>query len=450
MDSLRFTAFFIPFARFFYFFKKRCTISLLFKKSEKMIFFKEGTNMEEAKLWTKNFFSISICNFFLFMNYYYLLVTLPIFVIQDLKSSEAEAGLIAMVYLFAAIVTRPFVDQFMEKLGKQKMLIISLVIFLIASISYLFVSSIVLLLIIRFLHGIGFGIATTATGAIVADIVPESKKGEGMGYFILSSNVAMVIGPFLGLTSLDHWGSFVMLVIALICSVGALLTGGIVNLHEMKPKLNKRELFKVNFSFEKLVEVSTFRIALIAAFLAFAYSTVLSFVSVFAEKMNLGAGSNLFFVVYAIVLLISRPFTGRWFDRYGANVIVIPCIVSFAFGLFILSMANTSFIYLLSAVFIGLGWGTLFPSFQTMAIQIVPPARRAASLSTFLSIFDIGIGLGSFLTGAVVVFTGFESLYFYTSLYVLVGLILYCLFVQSRFARKPKSLEHDRKSSLQQ
>ncbi|WP_044747541.1 MFS transporter [Bacillus alveayuensis] len=392
--------------------------------------------MMEEKLWTKNFMNISICNFFLFINYYYLLVTLPIFVIQDLKSSEALAGLIAMVYLFAAIISRPFVDQFMKKIGKRKMLVISLIIFVIASVSYLFVRSIVLLLIIRFLHGIGFGIATTTTGAIVADIVPDSRKGEGMGYFILSSNFAMVVGPFLGLSSYDHWGSFAMLAIALICSVGALFTGGIINLHETKSLRSKKELFQIHFNLEKLLEVSVFPIALNAAFLAFAYSTVLSFVSVYAERLQLGASSNLFFVVYAIILLISRPFTGRWFDKFGANVIVIPSIISFALGLFILSMAHTSFVYLLSALLIGLGWGTLFPSFQTMAIQVVSPSRRASALSTFLSIFDIGIGVGSFLTGAVVSFIGFQSLYFYSSFYVLVGLVLYFLFVHQRVDRK--------------
>ena len=124
-----------------------------------------------------------------------------------------------------------------------------------------------------------------------------------------------------------------------------------------------------------LIEMSALRISLVSFFFALVYASIVSFVSVYAEELQLTEVASYFFIVYVIALIISRPFTGKWFDLYGANVIMIPCIISFAFGMFLLSQANGAFLFLMSAAFIGLGWGTIFPSAQTIAIQIAPPKR---------------------------------------------------------------------------
>jgi MFS family permease len=388
--------------------------------------------MATERLWTKNFINTSICNFFVFMNYYFLLVTLPIYVIHDLKVSETMSGLISTIYLIAAIIIRPIVGPLIEKSRKLIMLKCSLLIFIISSFLYLLSDTIGWLLAIRFLHGMGFGIATTATSAIVADIIPSSKQGEGMGYFILSSNLAMVIGPFLGLVSLEHLGSNLMLIVALICSITSLLCGLFIHLESETSNYTYKDILKVNLSFKNLLELSVLRIAFIGAFFALAYSSVLSFVSVYAKALHLGDSSNLFFVVYAISLLISRPLTGKWFDRYGPNKIIVFCVISFSLGLLILSTSDTSFLYLISAIFIGIGWGNLFPSFQTITIQSSPLSRSASAIGTFLSIFDFGLSVGSFLTGIIVSVIGFQSLYLYNSLHVLLGLGLYFLLIQRR------------------
>ena len=125
-----------------------------------------------------------------------------------------------------------------------------------------------------------------------------------------------------------------------------------------------------------LIEVSALRISLVAFFFALVYSSIVSFVSVYAEERQLTEVASYFFIVYVIALIVSRPFTGKWFDQFGANVIMIPSIISFAIGMFLLSQANSAFIFLLSAAFIGLGWGTIFPTAQTIAIQIAPSKRR--------------------------------------------------------------------------
>ncbi|MDZ5472722.1 MFS transporter [Bacillus sp. 31A1R] len=371
------------------------------------------------------------------LSFYYLLVTLPLFALQELQAKASEAGLLVTIFLIAAILIRPFASQGMRILGKRMILLISVIIFFLSSALYFLPESIFTLLILRFVHGIGFGMATTVCGTIVADLVPDSRRGEGMGYFIMSSNLAMVIGPFLGLTIMNQSGETLMFTFSAVFSLCSLVISLLIKLPKATDKIKapkEQAIFRLSDIFEK----SAIKISVIAALFAIVYSSILSFVSVYAIDLGLMAVSNFFFVVYAFVLLLTRPFTGRWYDRFGPNVIIYPCIILFAVGMFLLSQTTTATIFLISAAIIGIGWGTLFPSFQTIAIQETSPERRGLATATFLSIFDLGIGIGSFVIGLAAAKVDFHSLYLYGSLYILLGLVAYYLL----HARTKKTLSY--------
>src|SRR5579875_2494228 len=393
--------------------------------------------MEKPKLWTKDFISISLSNFFVFFTFYILLVTLPSYAIDDLHSSASEAGLMSTIFLLSAIISRPIAGQWMERAGHKKMLLIAVMLFAGASIFYFFPRTITGFLFIRLLHGVGFGMATTAIGTIVADIIPASRRGEGMGYFVLSTNMAMVLGPFAGLMAIQKWGPHMLFTLAIIVAMGSLITGLSVKVKRHQPiQVEVRS----SFSFRSLIEPSAVPISTVGSFLAIVYSSLLSFVSIYAAQIHLASVSSIFFVVYAVVLLISRPFTGKWIDQYGPNVITYPCILLFAIGMFILSQAGGAVMFLVSAGLIGLGWGTLFPTFQTIAIQDAEPRKRGIATATFLSIYDTGIALGSLIVGIIAAKMDYSSLYFLCSFYVLIGLVLfYFLYTRKRKApAKPR------------
>jgi len=383
--------------------------------------------MKEQKLWTKDFLFVSSTNFFLFLTFYFLLVTLPVYALEHMNAQPSEAGLLITIFLVSAIIIRPFAGRGITLFGKRVIILISLFIFLISSSLYFLPETITTLLILRFFHGIGFGMATTVCGTIVADIIPSSRRGEGMGYYIMSSNLAMVLGPFLGLTSMNQWGINTMFTLSACFSLLALLFAVFIELPFVPIGLKEKDKSQVkpSFHFDELFERTAIKISLVAAIFAIVYSSILSFVSVYANELGLVKVSSLFFVVYAIVLLLSRPFTGRWYDRYGANIIIYPCIILFSIGMLLLSQTTTSLFFLISAALIGVGWGTLFPSFQTIAIEEAKPERRGMATATFLSIFDLGIGLGSFLVGLAAAKVEFSSLYFYASFFIMFGLIVY-------------------------
>ncbi|WP_416829139.1 MFS transporter [Ectobacillus polymachus] len=381
--------------------------------------------MTKPKLWTPNFIRVSFSNFFLFLVFYCLLVTLPIYSIQTLHSSASSAGLMVTVFLFAAIIIRPFAGQWIEQIGRRAFFTISLAIFFIASLLYYIPHGIIGILVLRFFHGIGFGMATTATGTIVADVIPDSRRGEGMGYFAMSTNLAMVLGPFLGLTIYQSFGIFYLFTIGSVFAFLSLIIGYSIKVANDISKKD-RSLRKAAFSFSNLVEVSAIRISLVALLFALVYSSILSFVSVYAKEIGLASSASYFFVVYAIVLVLSRPFTGRWFDEYGASKVIYPSILLFAIGMVVLSIANSAQLFLLSAALIGLGWGTVFPFFQTIAIQKAAPSRKGLATATFLSIFDLGIGTGSIVVGFAAGI-GFRSLYFYSTFIILLAMLSYYL-----------------------
>ncbi|KAB7673189.1 MFS transporter [Bacillus sp. B1-b2] len=381
--------------------------------------------MQKEALWTRGFIQIWVSNFFLFLTFYYLLVSLPVFALRELEAKQSSSGLIVTVFLITAIIIRPIAGNIMQKIGTKNLFVISLIIFLGASLFYPITHSLGGLLLVRAIHGIGFGMATTATGTIVADLLPQTRRGEGMGYYSMSMNLAMVIGPFLGLQAINTWGSTILFILAMVFACMALILGVLITI----PKSNVQEKLQVEQNkgpqMNQLLEKTAVKISLVAALFGIVYSSILSFVSVYAENKGLVSVSGYFFVVYAIVMLLARPFAGRWFDKYGANVIIYPCIILFAVGMIILSMVQSPWMFLLAAALIGLGYGTMFPCLQTIAIQKAAPQRRGLATATFLSLFDMGIGFGSFIVGIIGGAIGFDSFYFFSSFYILICLGVY-------------------------
>jgi MFS family permease len=379
--------------------------------------------MKKQPLWTKDFLSISVTSFFLFMGFYVLLTTLPLYILDDLKGDETQVGLIISVFLIAAVISRPFTGKWIDEVGRRKILLSSLIVFAVSSLFYFWADSMPALLALRFLHGVGFGMATTATGAIVADIVPNERRGEGLGYYAMFMNLAMVIGPFAGLTIVQYASFTWIFALCTVLSFIAIVLGVFVKIPPKAESSVKHPKFTLSSLFEK----NAVPVAISAGILAFAYSGILSFISVYAKELDLLEAASFFFVVYAAFIIMSRPFTGRWFDAYGENKVIYPAIILFAAGLFLLSQANSTFVFLLSGAIIGLGYGTIVPSLQTVAIKQADPAKRGLATSTFFTLFDTGIGLGSYVLGILAVKTGFASLYFMLAGVALLGLLVYYL-----------------------
>ncbi|MDM5309103.1 MFS transporter [Peribacillus frigoritolerans] len=398
----------------------------------------------KPKLWTKDFLIVSSANFFLFLTFYVLMVTLTIYTMDNFHASQAQAGLASSIFVLGAVLFRPIAGKKIDKIGRRKMLLGSLVLFLIASIGYFLVNSLSLLLIDRLIHGFAFGLATTATGTIAADIIPNERRGEGTGYFAISTNLAMAFGPFIGLLITQHFSYSIIFYAASLFAAFSLVASLFMNVPEGdKGGASPQKGFKISDYFEK----RALPISIFIGFAGFTYSSILSYLTSFAKEMDLMDAASFFFVVFAVFLLASRPFTGRMFDMKGENAVIYPSLLLFAVGMVILSQSHHGITLLIAGALIGVGYGTFQSSCQAISIKEAPSNRMGLATSTFFTMYDFGIGVGPFLLGFLIPFTGFKGLFIGMSVFAFVLIGIYYLAHGKKASARVKMQHEERLSA---
>lgn len=398
----------------------------------------------KPKLWTKDFLIVSSANFFLFLTFYVLMVTLTIYTMDNFHASQAQAGLASSIFVLGAVLVRPIAGKKIDKIGRRKMLLGSLILFLIASIGYFLVNSLSLLLIDRLIHGFAFGLATTATGTIAADIIPNERRGEGTGYFAMSTNLAMAFGPFIGLLITQHFSYSIIFYAASLFAAFSLVASLFMNVPEGdKGGDSPQKGFKISDYFEK----RALPISIFIGFAGFTYSSILSYLTSFAKEMDLMDAASFFFVVFAVFLLASRPFTGRMFDVKGENAVIYPSLLLFAVGMVILSQSHHGITLLIAGALIGVGYGTFQSSCQAISIKEAPSNRMGLATSTFFTMYDFGIGVGPFLLGFLIPFTGFKGLFIGMSVFAFVLIGIYYLAHGKKASARVKMQHEERLSA---
>jgi len=391
--------------------------------------------MGKPKLWTKDFINITAISFFIFLAFYILLNALPIQLTNEFGGRANQAGLLLTSFLIAAIVIRPFAGKWVSTGSQKKILIYSAVAFLICTLFYPFITNIWQLYALRVLHGFTFGVITTVKGTISARVIPDSRRGEGLSWFSLAMGLAMVIGPVIGL-NLANIGLYNT---AFIICIAASAVNTILSMVIHVPKqehLEKASKIKNKFEFNDLIDKKGAPYALVIFILAFAYSGISSFLSLYAQEINLVKAASTFFVVYAGLMFVFRPFVGVWADRYGASKIVFPCIVLFAIGMALLSLPQTSVIMIAAGALIGIGYGSVTPILQTQIISSVDKERVGIANSLFFNSMDSGMALGAFVLGIVANSYGYSRIYMCGIVLIVIGGLSYFTLVKKKEIRQ--------------
>lgn len=388
-------------------------------------------SVSAERLWNRSFILCLFNNFFLFVYYFALLTILPIYIMKDLGGSVKEAGLALTLFLASSIAIRPFSGMIIEKLGKKISMRGAGVIFALFAFSYLLVDSMWSLLLVRFLHGIWFSILTTVAVPVANEFIPEQRKGEGMGYFVMSTNLGVVFGPLLALTVIQFTSFKVLFgILAVIISLG-LIFCWMLKITEL-PKTEAVSTKKTSLSLQDILEVKVLAVSFVALLTAFAYSGIMSFITAFSETKQLLGYTSVFFIVFAASMLLVRPWVGKIYDRKGPSAVIYPSFIFFAIGLVIVSLISNQWILWLSAVFIGIGYGSLFPCLQTLAIQSVDKQRIGHAISTFFTLFDLGLAIGSVAMGVLIAYWGFETTYVLSAVLVIVTILVYRQYVAKK------------------
>lgn len=365
----------------------------------------------KEKLWTKEFMIVSTINFIITLIFFLLMVTIASYAKTEYGASTSTAGLVSSIFIIGSLIGRLGAGRIISDVGTKKTLWAGLLFFAVTSILYFFAFNLSLLIVNRLLQGIAVGIASTANGTIIAQILPKTRKGEGIGYYSLSAILATAVGPFIGILLMKFENGFQWIfALNVMFSIVCLIIYVAVKIDVPINKSNITQEEKGSF-LSKFIEPKAVPISLIALLIGFSYSGVMSFLSFYAEEINLVSAASYFFLIYAIVIIFSRPFTGKLMDTRGANIVAYPCLVIFAVGMFLFSQATAGWMLLVAAAFIGLGYGNFNSIAQTVAVKVTPPHRFGLATSTYFILYDIGLGVGPFLLGFFVPTTGYRPIF---------------------------------------
>lgn len=380
----------------------------------------------KEKLWTKDFIVMSLINFFILLIFYLLMVTIASFAVKDYHATTSQAGLVTGIYIIGTLIGRLGTGRVIDHFDRKHVLIVGLVLFIATLCLYFIHAGITVLLLSRFVNGFAVGIASTATGTIVAQVLPISRKGEGIGYYSMSTTLGTAIGPFIGILMSQHTSYNMIFALCVLLGVISLIIGMTTKVPPME-LIPEAQAESKGFSISQYIEPKAIPIAIITVCMSLGYAGILSFINFFAKDRDLVQASSFFFVVYAIAILITRPFSGRLMDTKGANFVMYPCFVLFGLGLLLLSTAHSNFVLLAAGAIIGIGYGNLSSSAQAIAVKVTPSHRMGLATSTFFIAMDGGLGIGPYLLGFIIPLIGYGKLYVSLGIFIFITLALYFL-----------------------
>lgn len=369
------------------------------------------------RVFTRDFSLAILANLFSFASMYVLLATLPLYVVA-IGGTVSDAGVVLACFTLSAVVVRPVVGRLSDRRAKKAIMLAGAVILAASSLLYAPVHSVPLLMAVRVFHGVGWAAFGTAASALAADLAPLSRRGEAMGYFGVGMNVAMAIGPALGVFLVGWTGYGSLFLTAMVLgAAAALTTAGIA---EPRRAPGQGALQRGWRSF--ILPSALFPSAVLFTN-ALTYASVVALLPLFADEAGLG-NPGLFFTVFSVVVLVLRGPLGRVSDRRGRVAVVAPGLSVTFVALLVLSQAQSTTTMLVVAVLYAVGVGAAQPTLMAMTVDRAGPQERGAAMGTYTTAMDLGIGVGSVVWGVVAQSLGFGAMYVAASLMGLVGVAL--------------------------
>ena len=449
-------------------------------------------------LWTKSFIAGTCLNFFIAGNYFMLMVVMTAYALAVYQAPAAVAAFCASAFIVGTLFSRFAAAPLMEHFGRLPLLLVGCVAEVALTALYLLNEPLGALIGVRLAHGFSYGICSTTIATVITSLVPPERKGEGIGYFMLSITLGSAIGPFAGIFLSNTFGYGVVFLVASVlvalsvpaalllrppkstkvkgnaaaaaaeeraaedalaaavadapwesaredvaanaagAAAACAMTGDpdaassptssdpdadcpvCAGADETCPAcrripsthLEERLTEKVSHSpLARFVEAGVLPISVVCGLLFFGYSSLLTFLTPYASAAGLQGAASVFFVVYAGAMFVTRPLTGRAFDRVGPHPVMVPAFASFALGMVLLAFASADWMMLVAAALLGFGVGTVQSCGLAMAVRVTSDARLSVANATFYMLLDVGVGIGPILLGLVVPLIGYSALY---------------------------------------
>ncbi len=408
----------------------------------------------KERLFTRSYMFILAANFLLFFGFWLLIPVLPFYLKETYNCPEAMLGAILCCYTVSGLCVRPFSGFLMDKFPRKPIYILCYFICASIFLGYMTAGVLTWFIILRALHGIAFSSVTVGGNTLCVDITPSSRRGEALGYYGLTNNTAMALGPMTGLFMHDHVSYEGIFITGMLFSIIGLLCAFCVKARTPESiiarKLEKQQTGKDPVSSQKKLSLDRFillkgiPVSISLLMLSIPYGATTNFVAMYAREINLDVPSGFFFTLMAVGMGASRLVAGKKVDQgYITQCIHIglyPVILAF----FMLSMCRfiapesmniAECTFFAVPLLLGIGFGIIFPAMNTLYINLAPNNKRATATSTYLTAWDVGIGIGIASSGVIAQHFTFYMVYLIGSILCTVSLIFFVIKVTPHYNR---------------
>lgn len=425
-------------------------------KQQEAVLSASEVTIQKPRLWTKQFITLTIASFLLFLNLQMLLSSFSMHIKNNLAGGDMQVSLATSAFAITAIIARLLTGSLIKRWSKDIVLTIGLIVACVSTALCALPETVGPLLIMRAIYGFGFGVGSTIIPTLVSQIIPPKRMGEGIGYFGLSTSLAMSIGPATGMSIMKASGFSTLASIgagAVVCMFPMLFVSGAYKLRSKKiesmTELESKDIDEkgnmVTVSETKLpanakdkksgkTSVMKFPVyfpAILNVLLSITYSGILSFIAVYGEELHLSQ-VGLFFLFNALTILMVRPIAGKIFDRKGPMLVLVPAAILVVASMLILSYTTSMGVLIVSALLYGLGFGSIQPTLQAWMLRSASKEEYGAINGMFYNSTDLGVSLGAIILGVIVTLTSYELMYRLSSICMVIFVVAILMYALKR------------------
>ncbi|MDR0989507.1 MAG: MFS transporter [Prevotellaceae bacterium] len=370
----------------------------------------------KERLFTPGYILILAANFLLYYGFWLMMPVLPFYLTDRFYANHALVGMVLSCYTLAALCIRPFSGYLLDTFARKPLYLLAFFVFTALFAGYIAAGTLALFILLRVAQGVSFGMVTVAGNTVVIDIMPSSRRGEGLGYYGLANNIGLALGPMSGLFLHDAGMGYTFI---FGCSLfSCLVGGGCASLVKVPRKITARPCEPI--SLDRFFLVKGIPAGLSLLLLSIPYGMTTNYVAVYAKQIGITAGTGFFFTFMAVGMAISRIFSGRMVDKGKITEVISAGLYLIVISFFLLascaqligwSLTGCTVVFFAVALLLGIGFGILFPAYNTLFVNLAPNSKRGTATSTYLTSWDVGIGIGLLLGGYIAEVSTFDKAY---------------------------------------
>ena len=384
---------------------------------------------QKAKLWSLSYLNVCLANFLMACSFNLLMPSIPLYITEQMGVPQSQTGIVLASYAIALMFVRPFSGFIVDLYSRKKILLIAFSCYVLIFFGYFWATTVLLFIVVRFIHGITWGLSTVSSSTLAIDVVPSERRAEGIGYYGTFMNVAMAIGPFIAIHIYNHSGFDVLLWCAI--AMGAL---GIITVSLIKAPI-KTKVERQKISFDRFFLIKGWPIFFNQLLPCFAWGTIGPFVAQYGKGLGI-PNAGIFFLFWAGGIIASRVFAGKLVDKGKIHEVNVSAMAIVAIAFLVFALVHNIYAFCISGLFIGVGFGMMFPALQTLYINLAENNQRGTANSTYLIGFDLGLALGMLVGGYLTGYFSFETLYMVASGLCAVSVVIYWTCSRVIFERK--------------